>query len=198
MIAAIAIGTGAGQKTIDQQNQNVGQAHRADQILKQAGFSQSGPLNEIVVVQSKTLTVGSPAFQAVVGDVVRTVAPFSTVHNLSSPSAHANRDQVSRDRHTALVEWDMSGPVKAAETRIDPLTSAVASVAKSHPDFYVGEAGSVSSDKALTKLFNQQLGQAGMRSIPLTLLILVLVFGSLLAAWMPLMLALMSVIATSG
>ena len=198
VIAAIAIGTGAGQKTIDQQNQNVGQAHRADQILKQAGFSQSGPLNEIVVVQSKTLTVGSPAFQAVVGDVVRTVAAFSTVHNLSSPSAHANRDQVSRDRHTALVEWDMSGPVKAAETRIDPLTSAVASVAKSHPDFYVGEAGSVSSDKALTNLFNQQLGQAGMRSIPLTLLILVLVFGSLLAAWIPLMLALMSVIATVG
>ena len=92
----------------------------------------------------------------------------------------------------------MSGHVKAAETRIDPLTSAVASVAKAHPDFYVGEAGSVSSDKALTKLFNQQLGQAGMRSIPLTLLILVLVFGSLLAAWMPLMLALMSVIATVG
>ena len=198
VIASVAIGTGAGQKTIDQHNQNVGQAHRADQMLKQAGFSQSGPLNEIVVIQSKALTVDSPAFQAVVGDVVRTVAPFSTVRNLSSPSAHANRDQVSRDRHTALVEWDMSGPVKAAETRIDPLTHAVASVAKAHPDFYVGEAGSVSSDKALTKLFNQQLSQAGTRSLPLTLLILVLVFGSLLAAWVPLTLAMMSVIATIG
>ena len=198
VIAAVAIGTGAGQKTIDQQNQNVGQAHRADQILKQAGFSQSGPLNEIVVIQSKTLTVDSPAFQAVVADVVRTVAPFSTVHNLSSPSTHTNRDQVSHDRHTALVEWDMSGPLKAAEKRIDPLTHAVASVAKAHPGFYVGEAGAVSSDKALTKLFNQQLGQAGTRSIPLTLLILVLVFGSLLAAWIPLMLALKSVIATVG
>ena len=141
VIVSVAIGTGAGQKTIDQQNQNVGQAHRADQMLKQAGFSQSGPLNEIVVIQSKTLTVDSPAFQAVVGDVVRTVAPFSTVRNLSSPSAHTNRDQVSHDRHTALVEWDMSGPLKAAETRIDPLTHAVASVAKAHPGFYVGEAG---------------------------------------------------------
>ena len=57
-----------------------------------------------------------------------------------------------------------------------------------HPGFYVGEAGAVSSDKALTKLFNEQLGQAGERSVPLTLLILVLVFGSLLAAWIPLML----------
>ena len=47
-------------------------------------------------------------------------------------------------------------------------------------------------------MFNQQLGQAGTRSVPLTLLILVVVFGSLLAAWIPLMLALQSVIATIG
>jgi uncharacterized membrane protein YdfJ with MMPL/SSD domain len=196
VIASIAIGTGVGQKLIDQQNSNVGQAHHADQILKQAGFAESGPLTEIVVVQSRTQTVKDAAFRAVVGDAVRTVARFGTVHNLTSPLSHPS--QVSHDGRTALVEWDMSGPVKAAETRIDPLTHAVAFVAKSHPDFYVGEAGSVSSHKALTKLFNQQLSQAGMRSIPLTLLILVLVFGSLLAASIPLMLALMSVIATVG
>lgn len=55
----------------------------------------------------------------------------------------------------------MSGTLKAAEKRIDPVTVAVASVAKRHPNFYVGEAGAVSSTKALDKLFNQQLGQAG-------------------------------------
>ena len=61
-----------------------------------------------------------------------------------------------------------------------------------------GEAGSASTDKALTKLFTQQLSQAGVRSVPLTLVILVLVFGSLLAAWVPLMLGLQAVIATMG
>ena len=49
VIAALAIGTAVGQKTIDQQDNNVGQAHRADQILKHGGFPQSGPLTEIVV-----------------------------------------------------------------------------------------------------------------------------------------------------
>jgi RND superfamily putative drug exporter len=92
----------------------------------------------------------------------------------------------------------MTGKLKSAEKRIDPLTKAVGSVASRHPGLYVGEAGAVSSDKALNKLFNDQLGQAGERSIPLTLLILVLVFGSLLAAWVPLMLGLQSVIATIG
>jgi RND superfamily putative drug exporter len=92
----------------------------------------------------------------------------------------------------------MSGKLKAAEKQIDPLTSAVASVAKRNAAFYIGEAGSVSSSKALDKLFQSQVGKAGERSVPLTLLILVLVFGSLLAAWIPLMLGLQAVIATVG
>ena len=159
---------------------------------------QSNPLAEIVVVQSRNVTIAAPAFQATIRDIVRTVAPLRNVNNLHWPHHQANRDEVSRDRRTALVEWDMSGTLKTAEKQIDPLTTAVASVARRHPGFYIGEAGAVSSSKALDKLFNQQLGQAGARSVPLTLLILVLVFGSLLAAWIPLMLGLQSVIATVG
>jgi len=198
VISAIVIGTAVGQKTIDQQNANVGQAHKADQTLRQAGFSESGPLTEYVVIQSQRLTIHDPAFQAVVRDVVGAVSPSTQIQNLQSPLDRANRDQVTRNGHTALVEFDMKGTQKSAEKRIDPLTNAVASVAKANPKFYVGEAGAVSSDKALTKMFNQQLGQAGTRSVPLTLLILVLVFGSLLAAFVPLMLALQSVVATIG
>ena len=199
VIAAVVIGSAVGARTIDQNNNNtVGPSQRADQILKHGGFEQSDPLTEIVVVQSRNVTVAAPAFQAAIGDIVRTVAPLRNVDNLRWPHHQANRDQVSRDGRTALVEWDMSGTLKTAEKQIDPLTTAVASVARRHPGFYIGEAGAVSSSKALDKLFNQQLGQAGTRSVPLTLLILVLVFGSLLAAWIPLMLGLQSVIATVG
>ena len=117
-----------------------------------------------VVVQSKTLTVDDPAFQATVGDVVRAVAPFKAIHNLRWPLERVNRDQASRDGHTALVEWDMNGTLKAAEKQVDPLTSAVGSVAKAHPGFYVGEAGAVSSDKALSQLFNQA-GRSGRDAV---------------------------------
>jgi uncharacterized membrane protein YdfJ with MMPL/SSD domain len=198
VLSAIVVGTALGQKTIDNQNNNVGQAHRADQILKQAGFDTNGPLTEFVLIQNHKFTVHERQFQAVVRDVLGAVAPSKAVHNLRSPLDRANHDQVADGGHTVVVEWDMHGTQKSAEARIDPLTSAVASVAKAHPQFYVGEAGAASSDKALNKMFNQQLGQAGTRSVPLTLLILVLVFGSLLAAFVPLMLALQSVAATIG
>src|SRR5947209_9926259 len=198
VIASVVIGSAIGQRTIDQQSTNVGQSHRADEILKQAGFPQSGPLTEIVLVQSARHTVGEPAFDAVLRDARRTVAPFPQVQHLRSPlSGHAGQ-LVSRGGHTALVEWEMPGKLKAAEKRIDPLTVAVSRLGAAHPGFYISEAGAVSSDKALNKLFNDQLGLAGERSVPLTLLILVLVFGSLLAAWIPLMLGLQSVIATVG
>ena len=197
VIAAFALG-GKHVKNIDQQNVNVGQAHRADQILRSSGFGQTDPQTEIVLIQSKTLTVGDPAFRATVNDVVHAVAPFKTIQNLRSPLDPAHGDQVSADRHTVLVEWDMKGKNKVATANIDALTTATTAVAKAHPGIYVGEAGAISSGKALDKMFNQQLAQAGERSVPLTLLVLVLVFGAIVAAGVPLLLALSAVVGTLG
>src|SRR6478609_91659 len=81
VIAAIAIGTAVGQKSIEQQENTVGQAHRGDQIVKQGGFAQSGPLTEVVAIQSKTRTVHDPAFRAVVEDVRRSVAAVAIMRN---------------------------------------------------------------------------------------------------------------------
>jgi uncharacterized membrane protein YdfJ with MMPL/SSD domain len=198
VFTAVFLGMGVGLRQIDQSNGNVGQAHQADQILKQAGFKQSDPLTEIVVIQSKQRTITDPAFRQTVSDVIRALAPSPNIHGLRSPLAPANRSLISADRHAALVEWQMNGTEKSAEKNIDALTTATATVAKAHPGFYVGEVGMVSANKALDKLFNSQLGSAGIRSLPLTLLILVLVFGSLVAGLIPLTLGLSSVMATIG
>ncbi|HKF33909.1 MAG TPA: alpha/beta fold hydrolase, partial [Jatrophihabitantaceae bacterium] len=198
VVAATAIGMLVGQKTTSMQSTNVGESHRADRILQQAGFTQSDPLTEIVVVQSQSATVRDASFRSTVDDVVRAVTPFATIHNIRSPFDRANAGQISADGHTALVEWDMKGGEQAAAKNIDALTRTTASVAKAHPGFFVGEAGTVSSSKAISAMFGKQLAQAGERSIPLTLLVLLLVFGGLVAASIPLLLALSSVIATTG
>src|SRR6516225_6290072 len=59
VVAATAIGMLVGQKTTSMQSTNVGESHRADRILQQAGFTQSDPLTEIVVVQSQSATCGT-------------------------------------------------------------------------------------------------------------------------------------------
>jgi RND superfamily putative drug exporter len=198
VVGALAIGMRTGTKNIQNQDANVGQAHEADELLKNAGFKQSGPNTEIVLIQSKTLTISSPEFRSAVKDVAHAVAPFKLVEDIRSPLDPAHADQISKDRHTALVEWMIKGSEKKAEKRIDAITSATAAVAKKHPSLYVGEAGSVSSSKALNDLFNTSLEKAGERSIPLTLIVLIVVFGTLVAALVPLLLALSAVGATLG
>src|SRR3954463_6032265 len=78
VIAALVVGQAVGTKSIDTNDANVGQSHRADHILRDAGF-QADPQTEIVVVQSKTLTARDAAFRATVDDVVAAVRPFKTI-----------------------------------------------------------------------------------------------------------------------
>jgi uncharacterized membrane protein YdfJ with MMPL/SSD domain len=197
VVAAVAIGMVVGQKNIDQNDVNVGQSHRADQILRDAGFRPE-PQSEFVLIQSKRLTVRDAGFRSAVRDVVSHVAPFRAVKNLHSPLERGHEDLIAADSHTALVEWEMRGSYDTAKTHIDAITATTAKVATRHPSLYVGEAGAVSSEKALDAMFSKQLKQAGERSVPLTLLVLVIVFGALVAAGLPLLLALTAVIATIG
>src|SRR5436189_173566 len=78
----------------------------------------------------------------------------------------------------------------------DSIQASVDAVGERHPGFYIGEAGAVSSGKALDKMFADQLKLAGERSIPITIIVLLLVFGALVAVGVPLLLALSSVLAT--
>ena len=196
VVAALALGHVVGTRQIDEQNANVGQSHRADRLLRQAGF-QTDPQTEIVLVQSRSLTAGDPAFRAAVGDVVRTVGKFEMIANLRSPY-RAGSGQVSADGHSAIVQWAMKGDSKVATKHIDAITAATSAVAARHPGFTIGEAGSISSGKALNEAFNRQLEQAGERSVPLTLIVLLLVFGAIVAAGVPLLLALSAVAGTIG
>jgi RND superfamily putative drug exporter len=194
--AAVVVGHVVGTKRIDQQNANVGQSHKADVLLRDAGF-KSDPQTEIVLVQSATMTANAPAFRAAVEDVLQTVRPYKSIKELHSPYTPGS-GQISADGHSAMVEWKMKGSNKVATKHIDALTNATAAVAARHPNFTIGEAGSISSSKALNNAFNQQLAKAGERSVPLTLLVLLLVFGALVAGGVPLLLALSAVIGTLG
>jgi RND superfamily putative drug exporter len=197
VVVAIALGSLVGTRQVAPDDGNVGEARRADHMLAAADF-QAHPQQEIVLLESKTLNVDDPAFRAAVRDTVKTVGSFKTITNLRSPLADENAGLVSDDGRAALVEWEMTGDVDAAKANIDPITDATAATAARHPDLYIGQAGAVSSNKALEDAFGTQLKQAGVRSVPLTLLVLVVVFGALVAAGVPLLLALSAVAATVG
>jgi uncharacterized membrane protein YdfJ with MMPL/SSD domain len=197
VVAAFMLGAKVGTENLKDEDYSTGQSHRADLILKQ-GFPQADPQTEFVLVQSSKLSVNAAGFRATVNDVVDAVKDNPNIKNLKSPLDSTNPDLVSDDRSTAMVTFDMKGKYDDATKKIDSIEAAVAKVAAAHPGFYVGEAGAISSGKALDKMFNDQLKLAGERSIPITIIVLLLVFGALVAVGVPLLLALSGVIATVG
>ena len=197
VVAAFAIGSTVGMRTIDQNDVNVGEARKADHIIRDAGFKLDEQM-EYVLVQSPTAKAGQPRFDAVVGQAIAKLESFPQVTKLRSPLAVGNEGQISADGHSVLIQFSPKGTYEEATGYIDTITAGTAAVQKANPGFYVGQAGSASTGKALDEMFGSQLARAGMISIPLTLIILMLVFGSVVGATVPLLLALSSVFATLG
>jgi uncharacterized membrane protein YdfJ with MMPL/SSD domain len=185
-----------GFKQIDQNDIGVGQSHKADQILKKA-FPERAPQQELVLIESSSKTATDPAFRATVKDVLASVQSSPAIKNIQSPYDPRHRNLISDDGHAAIVEWEMKGDRDLAQDNIDALSAATEAVGPRHPGFYVGHAG-VSSDKALDKMFKDQLALAGERSIPITIGVLLLVLGTLVAVGIPILLALTGVVGTIG
>jgi uncharacterized membrane protein YdfJ with MMPL/SSD domain len=185
-----------GFKQLDINDAGVGQSHKADQVLKKA-FPERAPQTELVLVQSTSRTVDDPAFRSTVDDVIGSVKSSPAIKSLDSPYDPRHSSLISDDRHAALVQWEMNGDADRAQKNIDALSAATEKVGIQHPGFFVGHAG-VSSTKALDKMFLDQLKLAGERSIPITIGVLLVVLGTLVAVGIPILLALSGVLGTIG
>ncbi|MGH8868359.1 MAG: MMPL family transporter [Actinomycetes bacterium] len=195
VVVAFLVGNLVGTEQIDRASAGPGESGRADKILDE-GFTQ--PAGESVLLQSNDLTVDKPAFRAALADTLGTLEGNPDVTKIRSPLDPANEGQISEDRGAALVEFQVTGDPDKAVDKIDPIVADVADVAKAPPGLFIGEFGDASADKELNQAFSDDLKKAGLFSLPITLLILVIAFGALVAAGIPLLLALTAVLATMG
>jgi uncharacterized membrane protein YdfJ with MMPL/SSD domain len=193
VVLAFAIGTASGTKQISDLDQFTGETHDAEVALDRAGLR---PFTESVYVQSDTLTVKDPEFRAAVTEVMGRLARLQYVSHIRSPLTGAS--DVSADGHAALVKFRIAGDSTEAADRVDPSLAAVATVQARHPGMDIRQIGGASTRKAVNKVFTDDLAKAGELSLPLTLIILTITFGSLVAAGVPLLIGLSSVLAALG
>jgi uncharacterized membrane protein YdfJ with MMPL/SSD domain len=190
-----ALGGAVGTKTIDPNAPGPGESGRVDKILDD-GFKQ--PAGESILIQSDSLRTDDPAFANAITDVVAALNRIDVVENVRSPLVPANDGQVSEDGHAALVEFDIRGDADKAAEKIDPVLDRVDELQQAHQQLFIGEFGEASAVDAIETAFADDLGKAGLLSLPITLIILVIAFGALVAAGIPLLLALTAVFATFG
>ncbi len=196
VVAVVFVGNVVGTKNLDPAKSGAGESGRVDSIRADE-FKANKP--EMVLIQSKTLVTTDAAFQQTIQDATRTLAKLPVVTNVHSPLVGAYENQVSADRHSALVQFELrETDAKKAETKVVPVEAAVQALAARHPALLVEQFGDASSQKALDDAFSHDLKKAGELSLPITLAILVLAFGALVAAGIPLLLALTAVFMTMG
>jgi uncharacterized membrane protein YdfJ with MMPL/SSD domain len=176
------------QKNLENGEGMPGESGKAGEVLKDAYPDEAG---EQVLVQSKTLEASDSRFKAAVADVSKRLEDTKGVSEVAAP-------QISKDGHSALVTFSLRGDQKTTETNVVGSLAAVQAAAKAHPELRIAEAGDASINKATKDKSDKEMGSHMFMTLGLTLLILLFTFGALVAAGIPVLLGLTSVLATLG
>jgi uncharacterized membrane protein YdfJ with MMPL/SSD domain len=195
VVAAVVIGGAVGTTKLGDSEGVPGESGRMERILDE---NLHRPAGETVLVQSGVLTTESPAFEAAVDDVARRVSSIPAVTNVRNPLERANADQISADGHSAIIRFDIRGDPEQAVDKIDPVLAAVEEAKAAHSRLFIGAFGDGTTDKEIDESIGKDLERAGLLSLPVTIVILIIAFGALIAAGIPLLLALSGVLATMG
>ncbi|GHI02449.1 MMPL family transporter [Streptomyces cellostaticus] len=195
VVLAMGIGSAAGRVNVDENDQLKGETHTAARIIDDAGIKE--PAGETVLIQSKdgAAKATSDEFRTAVADVVKAVGDTGKVTGVTSPyDSHA----ISRDGRSALVQFDMRGEADTAFNRVQPVMDAVAGVQKAHGSLRIEEIGGASMTKQYKDAFGNDFKQAEYSAVPVALGILLIAFGALVAALLPVGLAITAIMATMG
>ncbi len=193
VVLSVFVGGAVGQRELTDAEAVSGESGRAEVALEKAKLN---PNSEVVLVQSKSLRATDPEFKAAVADTTRRLEGVRSVTGVSS--SRDGGGQVSADGHSALIEFQIPGDKEQAEAKVDASLAASAASQRAHPDVRIEQFGSASASKAISAVFEEDLSKAETTSLPITLIILLLAFGALVAALVPLLIGFSAVIATLG
>jgi RND superfamily putative drug exporter len=165
-----------------------GVAERALQKLHDTG----PPPAEGVLVQARTGTATfrtDPQLRHATAAVVTALGalPRSTASDIRSPLGQGNGALLSANGRSALVTFNVTGSNE--DDAVVPALRAVASVQQKYPALRIAEAGDASEDRAGNAAVSSGFRKAESTTLPITLILLLVVFGALIAAGIPLLLA---------
>jgi uncharacterized membrane protein YdfJ with MMPL/SSD domain len=194
VIVAVVLGGSVGTQTLGDDDYEIGESGRADSAVSDHFPDKE---DESVLVQSQNgVSNRDPEFRQTVQTVVAQLKATEHVRNVQSPYAEGSQGALSENGRSALVKFELRG--ENPEDKVDPALATIAKVDRQEAGFRIEEFGGASADKALSEAFAEDFQRAEVTSLPITLIILIVAFGALLAAFVPLVLAVTAVAAAIG
>lgn len=195
VVLAMGLGSAAGRVDVKDSDQLKGETHTAAKIVEDAGIDE--PAGETVLIQAKDggLKATDAEFRSAVAAVVKAVEGTGEVTDVTSPY---DTRTISKDERSALVQFDMRGEADTAGERVEPVLKAVQDVQKDHESLRIEEIGGASMMKTFDDAFGDDFQKAEYSAVPVALGILLIAFGALVAALLPVLLAVTAIMATMG
>ncbi|MEU5684532.1 MMPL family transporter [Streptomyces venezuelae] len=187
VVLATVIGGAVGTVTASDEEMGVGDSGRAAEILKDAGIDE--PAAELVMVGART----ADGWRDAAADLSKALDATGEVRGLKAPLP-------SEDGKDALLRFAIKGPSDEAGDRVQPVLDAVDKARQDGAGrgISVHQFGDASSEKELSDLLADDLKKAEFTAVPLALGILLIAFGAVVAALLPVGLALTACVAAFG
>ncbi|WP_084336615.1 MMPL family transporter [Actinomadura oligospora] len=174
-----------------------GEAGLGQKILNEQKVD--GAARENVLVQERTPGApfaSDPKARQAAQDLVTALRATPASGIMSPLDPGSGRRLISSDGRSGLVVFELTGTDDEKDAKFDATRKAVDDVRAKYPDLRVAQAGDRSISKATDEVYGKDFERSEVLSLPLTLLILVVVFGALIAAGIPVLLSLSAVVAT--
>jgi uncharacterized membrane protein YdfJ with MMPL/SSD domain len=205
--ASLAAGGTAAENAVASEGGPRYESGRAYEVFNASGTQDPGQ-RLYLVLSASAGTVDDPAVAAAVSDIAaRATALRSTVDGASVPTfeqivdplvAPPEAGLVSPDRSTVRIVAHVPGEGSALEQRLAPVPAWVATLRTAHPGLRVHALNNTLANDDISTLVNEDLDASLQITIPLTFGILLLAFGAAVAAFVPLILAVTSLLAAFG
>ncbi|MFJ8232199.1 MMPL family transporter [Streptomyces sp. NPDC094448] len=185
VLLATVAGGSAGMVEMSDAENGAGDSARALKILEEAELEP--PAVELVLVSSGS----QGGWKATATELTRAV-------EATGETAEADPPLPSADGKEALIRFEMKGPADEAGDRVEPVLKAVRAAAEGRDGIEVHQFGAASADAWLNDLLADDFTKAEFTAVPLALGILLVAFGTVVAALLPVALALTACAAAFG
>jgi RND superfamily putative drug exporter len=198
-------GAGAGRVTEVLQGGTGGIAgSKSEQASRMLHDSFANPYGQLLVlVTSSSQSVESPAYRDFLARTTAKLKGLGVVSAVTAYGPGGDRRLISADGHRSLALIGLkAGDLRGAEKAVEPVRQAIvplAGEAKAHDptfDWHVTGGGALTYD--ISRFSSEDSGKAEARGLPITALVLLFSFGTLVAAGLPLVIGMTAITVTLG
>ncbi|PWI13692.1 hypothetical protein DI272_05675 [Streptomyces sp. Act143] len=189
VVLCLGLGSAVGTHSATTADYRVGEAGRAEAMAAEGHLERRS--TEQVLISSRSGALDRGTAGAAARDLTARMRALPEVAGVAEPL-------LSKDRRILLVEVALKGEERDAKDKVDALVAQTEAVARTYPGLLLQETGSPSISKGVDQQRSDDLALSEKITLPVTLLTLLVVFGSVTMAGVPLLLALSSIAAAVG